>query len=179
MSPSHVVLSCKANWSMSALGAKSISVLMYQSGHLRSMCILSARIAHSRAVSVTILVASSGNVVDRVTQEVSRCSDIEELDKSSKVRCVISECSGSKSLFFIVALDLHWLRVVGLPSDGRNGGSLDDPFKLVWKALINSEPVTCSHTCDEVEAVPKPSVVILDVGSSTSSRAYSATNRSS
>jgi hypothetical protein len=84
-----------------------------------------------------------------------------------------------KSLFFFAALDLHWLRVVGLPSDGRNGASLDDAFKLVWEALMNSEPVTCSHTGDEVQAVPKPSAVILDVGSSTSSRAYSATNRSS
>lgn len=69
--------------------------LMNHSGHLRSMCILSARIAHSRAVHVTILVSSSGNVVQRVAQEVSRCASVEGVNVSSKVRYVASRRSNA------------------------------------------------------------------------------------
>lgn len=63
-----------------------------------------------------------------------------------------------------VGLYLHRSRVIGLPSDGREGRSLDDEFKLIWKALMESKPVRCCSTLEEVEAVPRPSVVVLDVG---------------
>jgi hypothetical protein len=66
-------------------------------------------------------------------------------------------------------------RVVGLPADGSDSGVLDDSFKLAWKALMNGEAIRCSFTLENMEAVPKPSVVILDVSLSALPHAYSWT----
>jgi len=63
-----------------------------------------------------------------------------------------------------VGLYLHRSRVIGLPLNGREGRSLDNEFKLIWKALMESKPVRCCYTFKEVEAFPRPSVVVLDVG---------------
>jgi hypothetical protein len=112
MSLSHIVLSCKANWSTCRSGITKIGGLMWYPGHLRSMCILSARIAHSRAVHITILVADTGSVVDRVTQEVSRCTDVEEVDCLSEVRYV-------NHVAILLNVYLYGLRSVLTPSQGR------------------------------------------------------------
>jgi hypothetical protein len=57
-------------------------------------------------------------------------------------------------------------RVVGLQADASDGGVLDNSFKLAWKALMNGEAIKCSSTFKHVEAVRKPSFVVLDVSSS-------------
>lgn len=121
MSPNHVLLSCKANWS-----------------HLRSLCILAARIASSRAITITILVANVEGAVERVTQEVAR---------SMNEETVADEVD---------------IRIVGLPMDTTNNAVLDDAFRLTWKALMSHKAIQCAHKSTQVAAVSKPSLVILD-----------------
>ncbi|KAF2128280.1 glycosyltransferase family 1 protein [Dothidotthia symphoricarpi CBS 119687] len=121
MYPNHVLLSCKANWS-----------------HLRSLCILAARIAASRTLVITILVADVDEIVHRVTQELARSMREEEIADGTEVR------------------------VVGLFTDDTKNGGLDDSFRLAWKSLMSQKAIRCAHTSIEAAAASRPSLVILD-----------------
>lgn len=56
-----------------------------------------------------------------------------------------------------------------LDDRARMYGAEKNAFDLVWRALVNQEPVKCSATGKEFARTVKPTVVVVDVRHPTSS----------
>ncbi|KAF8542582.1 hypothetical protein BDD12DRAFT_876041 [Trichophaea hybrida] len=118
--PSHFVVSCKPSWS-----------------HLRSLCVLSAKIICARPSVVTFLVADVDTLAAKVAAELARCL-FDEGPTKGNVRVV----------------------AVGLDSSTSS-------FESIWKALINGAAVECACSGIVHPPEARPSLVILDAGTLT------------
>ena len=159
MSPQHLVLSCKANWSEQNPLHNYSPYSLFLAGHLRSLCILATRLAASQAVTITIVVANNEGVITRVIQEVGRGLTEEAAVDGANIRYGLTHLSDRKGSHHVEITH----RFVGLSPTSKDGTSLDDEFRLVWRDLMSEKAVTSDHQPAPVAATMKPSAVVLDV----------------